>query len=158
MVRRDIEDPTLADGAVDRPVITWNCPAPAKADGRGLVSLHPKSRSGESFYWAGDSVALATGVHGLNLVVQGRLRRKIVQVHAEHRLRMRRVQSDRIFGRLVQVFWVRTIVDNAVVYGQAARIVYRPSDNRQIATHQRDFWPLADLYLLGSWSDWTLLS
>src|SRR5467141_3704356 len=71
---------------------------------------------------------------------------------------MIRVQPDRIFGGLAQIFWIHTIMHNAVVHGQATGIVYRPSDNRQIATHQRDFWPLADLYPLGSWSDWTFLS
>src|SRR6201987_1458878 len=71
---------------------------------------------------------------------------------------MVRVQPDRIFGGLAQTFWIPTIVYNPVVHGQATGIVYRPSDNRQIATHQRDFWPLADLYPLGSWSDRTFLS
>ena len=45
-----------------------------------------------------------------------------------------------------------------VVHGQAAGIIYRPSDNRQIPAYQRDLRPLTDLYPLGSWSDWTLLS
>src|ERR1700756_2754641 len=71
---------------------------------------------------------------------------------------MVRVQPDRIFGGFAQVFWILTIVHNRVVHGQAAGIVYRPSDNGQIAAHQRDFRPLADLYSLGSWSDWTFLS
>src|ERR1700751_189356 len=71
---------------------------------------------------------------------------------------MVRVQPDRIFGGLAQTFWIPTIVHNPVVHGQATGIVYRPSDNRQIATHQWDFWPLADLYPLGAWSDWTFLS
>src|ERR1700758_4511735 len=68
------------------------------------------------------------------------------------------VYPDRILGGLVQIFGIRTIVHNPVVHRQATGIVYRPSDNRQIATHQRYFWPLADLYPLGSWSDWTFLS
>src|SRR3984893_15530743 len=68
-----------------------------------------------------------------------------------------RVQPDRIFGGLAQTFWIPTIVHNPVVHGRATGIVYRPSDNRQIPTHQRDSWPLADLYPLGSWSDWTFL-
>src|SRR5258707_1251197 len=67
-------------------------------------------------------------------------------------------KSDWIFGRLVQVFWIRTIVHDAIVNGRATGIVYRPSDNRQIPTHQRNLWPLGDLYVLGSWSRWTLLS
>src|ERR1700675_3430775 len=71
---------------------------------------------------------------------------------------MVRVQPDRIFGGLAQMFGIRTIVHNRVVHGQATGIVYRPSDNGQIAAHQWDFWPLADLYLLGCWSDWTFLS
>src|ERR1700688_657410 len=71
---------------------------------------------------------------------------------------MVRVQPDRIFGGLAQIFWICTIVHKPVVHGQATGIVYRPSDNRQMATRQRDFWPLADLYPLGSWSDWTFLS
>src|ERR1700730_5000366 len=69
-----------------------------------------------------------------------------------------RVQPDRIFGGLAQTFWIPAIVHNSVVHGEATGIVYRPSDNRQIPAHQRDFWPLADLYPLGSWSDWTFLS
>src|ERR1700740_3529938 len=71
---------------------------------------------------------------------------------------MARVKPHRILGALAQMFWVLTIVHNRVVHGQAAGIVYRPSDNRQIATHQRNFWPFADLYPLGSWSGWTFLS
>src|ERR1700758_77805 len=71
---------------------------------------------------------------------------------------MVRVQPDRIFGALAQIFWIPTIVHNPIVHGQTTGIVYRPSDNRQIATHQRNFWPFADLYQLGSWSDWTFLS
>src|ERR1700757_3487016 len=68
------------------------------------------------------------------------------------------VQPDRIIGALAQIFWILTIVHNPVVHGQAAEVVYCPSDNRQISTHQRDLRPLADLYPLGSWSDWTFLS
>src|ERR1700751_3231430 len=71
---------------------------------------------------------------------------------------MVRVQPNRIFGGLAQIFWIPTIVHNPIVHGQTTGIVYRPSDNRQIATHQRNFWPIADLYPIGSWSDWTLLS
>src|ERR1700752_1215570 len=71
---------------------------------------------------------------------------------------MVRVQSDRIFGGFAQVVWILTIVHNCIVHGQAAGIVYRPSDDCQIAAHQGDFWPLADQYPLGAWSDWTFLS
>src|ERR1700741_4325489 len=56
------------------------------------------------------------------------------------------------------MFWILTVVHDTVVHGQTTGIVYRPSDNRQIATHQRNFWPIADLYPIGSRSDWTLLS
>src|ERR1700746_1381898 len=56
------------------------------------------------------------------------------------------------------MFRIYTIVHNRVVHGQAAGIVYRPSDDCQIAAHQGDFWPLADQYPLWSWSDWTFLS
>src|ERR1700758_511045 len=71
---------------------------------------------------------------------------------------MVRVKPDRILGALAQMFWILTIVHNTVVHGQTTGIVYRPSDNRQIAAHQRNFWLCADLYPLGSWSGWTFLS
>src|SRR5260370_42543527 len=71
---------------------------------------------------------------------------------------MVRLHPARILGGLAQSFWIRTVVHNRVVHGQAAGIVYRPSDNRQMAPHQRTSWPLADLYPPGSWSDWTFLS
>jgi len=38
----------------------------------------------EGFYRTGDSVALAAGIHRFHGVVVGRLRREVVQVHAEH--------------------------------------------------------------------------
>src|ERR1700751_6408793 len=71
---------------------------------------------------------------------------------------MVRVKPDRILGALAQMFWILTVVHDTVVHGQTTGIAYRPSDNRQIATHQRNFWPIADLYPIGSRSDWTLLS
>src|ERR1700736_3976064 len=71
---------------------------------------------------------------------------------------MGRVQPDRIFGGLTQVFWIRTVVHNAIMHGPTTGIVYRPSDNRQISTRQRDLWPLGDLYVRGSWSRGTFLS
>src|ERR1700738_991213 len=71
---------------------------------------------------------------------------------------MVRVQPDRIFGGLAQVFWIRAIVHNPIMHGRATGIVYRPSDNRQIPARQRDLWPLADLYVRGFWSRWTFLS
>jgi hypothetical protein len=37
---------------------------------------------GEVLYWAGDSVALAVGLHRVHRVVVGRPRLKVVQVHA----------------------------------------------------------------------------
>src|ERR1700730_2045773 len=40
---------------------------------------------GELFYWAGNSVGPAGGIHRLHLVVVSRLGREVVQVHAEHR-------------------------------------------------------------------------
>src|ERR1700724_4191176 len=70
---------------------------------------------------------------------------------------MVRIPPDRIFGGLAKIFSSRTIVHKPVVHGQATGIVYRPSDNRQVATQQRNSWPLADLNPLGSWSDWTFL-
>src|ERR1700680_4918478 len=70
---------------------------------------------------------------------------------------MVRVQPDRILGGLAQIVSIRSVVHKPVVHGQAPAIVYRPSNNGQIATHQRDSWPLADLSPLGSWSDWTFL-
>jgi hypothetical protein len=37
--------------------------------------------------------------------------------------------------------------------GQAAGIIYCPSDNRQISAHQRDLWPRAALGVMGlSWA------
>ena len=71
---------------------------------------------------------------------------------------MGRVQPERIFGGLAQIFRVRTIVHDAIMHGRAAGIVYRPSDNRQISARQRDLWPLGDLNVRGSWSRWTFLS
>src|ERR1700724_4870000 len=71
---------------------------------------------------------------------------------------MGRVQPERILGGLAQVFWIRTIVHNAIMHGRATGIVYRPSYNRQISARQRDLWPLGDLYALGMWSRWTFLS
>jgi hypothetical protein len=38
----------------------------------------------EVLYWAGDSVALAVGLHRIHRVVVGRLRLKVVQMHAEN--------------------------------------------------------------------------
>src|ERR1700730_2899076 len=70
---------------------------------------------------------------------------------------MVRVHPDRILGGLAQIFSIRTIVHKPVVHGQATGIVHRPSDNDQRGTPQRDSLPLADLYPLGSWSDWTFL-
>jgi len=39
----------------------------------------------EGFYGAGDSVALAVGLHRVHRAVVGRPRLKVVQVHAENR-------------------------------------------------------------------------
>src|SRR5882724_5430939 len=71
---------------------------------------------------------------------------------------MVRVQPNRILGGLDQVLGIRTIVHNPIVHGRATGIVYRPSNNRQISARQRDLWPLADLYVRGSWNRWTFLS
>src|SRR5260370_41057486 len=71
---------------------------------------------------------------------------------------MVRVQPDRIFGGLAQVFWIRAIVPTPIVHRRATGIVNRPSYNRQIPARQRDLWPLADLYVRGFWSRWTFLS
>jgi hypothetical protein len=38
----------------------------------------------EVLYWAGDSVALAIGLHRFHFVVVGRPRLEVVQVHAEN--------------------------------------------------------------------------
>ena len=40
---------------------------------------------GEGFYRSGDSVALAARIHRFHGIVVGRLRREVVQVHAEDR-------------------------------------------------------------------------
>src|SRR5713226_5641070 len=71
---------------------------------------------------------------------------------------MVRVQPDRIFGGLAQLFWIRTIVHNPIVHRRATGIVCRPPDNRQMLLRQLDLWPLADLYARGFWSRWTYLS
>jgi hypothetical protein len=39
----------------------------------------------EGFYWTGDSVAPAARINRFHGVVEGRLRREVVEVHAEHR-------------------------------------------------------------------------
>src|SRR5258708_36891333 len=71
---------------------------------------------------------------------------------------MVRVQPDRIFGGLAQLFLIRTIVHSPIVYRRATGIVCRPPDNRLMLLRQLDLWPLADLYARGFWSRWTFLS
>src|ERR1700756_3927017 len=67
------------------------------------------------------------------------------------------VQPDRIFGGLAQVLWIRTVVHDSVMHGQAAGVVCHPPNNREPA-RRRDLWPLDDLYARGFWSRWTFLS
>ena len=86
----------------------------------------------EGVYWACDSVALAVGLHRVNLVVVGSVRRKAFHAHAEHRIGMGRVQPDVRFRRLAQILGIRAVVHNSKVFRRAARVVGGPLDNGQI--------------------------
>ena len=71
----------------------------------------------ERFCRALDSVAPAAGIRGFHGVVVGRLRWEIVQVHAEDRRWMVRVEPDYIFGCLVQIVRICAVVHDRVVDG-----------------------------------------
>ena len=66
---------------------SWRLPrTPIPRLASAILSDWPSSplQCGEGFYRTGDSVALAARIHRFHGVVVGRLRREVVQVHAEH--------------------------------------------------------------------------
>ncbi len=103
----------------------------------------------EGVYWACDSVALAVGLHRVNLVVVGSVRRKAFHAHAEHRIGMGRVQPDVRFRGLAQVLGIRAVVYNPKVFGRAPPISetvysylhlkenYSKQDDQKVRNHGR---------------------
>src|SRR6266436_5672245 len=103
----------------------------------------------EGVYWAGDSVALVVGLHRVNLVVVGSLRRKAFHAHAEHRIGMGRVQPDVRFRGLAQVLGIRAVVYNPKVFGRATRVVGGPPDNGQTFCSRFELWSFEDADVRG---------
>ena len=112
-------------------------------------SAPPPLLCGEGVYWACDSVALAVGLHRVNLVVVGSVRRKAFHAHAEHRIGMCRVQPDVRFRGLAQVLGIRAVVYNPKVFGRAPRVVGCPRNNGQILSSQFELWSRDDAHARG---------
>jgi len=119
--------------------------AQATTSGRVAVCSLDALRCRKGFYRAGHSVARASSIDRVNLVVVSRLCPEALHAHAKHRVGMGRVQPDVGLCRLAQVFCIRTVVHHAEVLVTASRVSARPSDYGQIVLSRFKLRPVSNL-------------